>query len=105
MDSNALKKKKKIKGEKQQAFNIYNSVCEVPESHPAPQPPDPVSSQNPTGLHDSSSSLLGQDGYPKPRLAGQSALATPHFYYNFPCKAIYVVWQHNSYKQNEYIDS
>lgn len=103
MDSNALKKKKKKFKEKNNKHSIYTIQCV--KCQRAIQPPDPVSSQNPTGLHDSSSSLLGQDGYPKPRLAGQSALATPHFYYNFPCKAIYVVWQHNSYKQNEYIDS
>lgn len=75
------------------------------QRHCAPQPPDPVSSQNPMGLHVPEGCCWSQDGYLKPRLAGQSALATPHSYYNFPCKAIYVVWQHNSYKQNEYIDS
>lgn len=75
------------------------------QRHCAPQPPDPVSSQNPMGLHVPEGCCWSQDGYLKPRLAGQSALATPHSYYSFPCKAIYVVWQHNSYKQNEYIDS
>lgn len=56
------------------------------------------------GLDDYRSCLSGQNGHLKPRLAVQSSQTGPHSYYNFPHKAIYVVWQHNGYKQNEYID-
>lgn len=99
MASNAFKKFKTTSNQHTTQW------VKCPQRHCAPQPPDPVSSQNPMELHVPEGCCWSQDGYLKPRLAGQSALATPHSYYNFPCKAIYVVWQHNSYKQNEYIDS
>lgn len=80
------------------------------DRHRAPHPLTPrlthlVITQSLTGLHAYSSSLSGQNGYLKPRLAVQSSQTRPHSDYNFPCKAIYVVWQHSSYKQNEYIAS